>query len=73
VRAKSYTTVQAAKLIGVSRQTLQTWIAAGQIVAPEPVEIGDLKLRIWTARDIERAKKFKGTLKPGPKPKRGAE
>ncbi|HJT71423.1 MAG TPA: helix-turn-helix domain-containing protein [Terriglobales bacterium] len=65
--AKTYTTAQAAKLIGVSRQTLQAWIAAGQIDAPELIGAGKAKLRVWTARDIERVKKFKGTLRPGPK------
>lgn len=67
--AKTYTTAQAAKLIGVSRQTLQAWIAAGDIKAPELIGVGNATLRLWTAKDVERAKKFKGTLRRGPKPR----
>jgi len=67
--AKTYTTGQAAQQIGVSRQTLQAWIAAGEISAPKPIGAGKVTLRLWTSADIEKAKKFKGTLRRGPKPK----
>jgi excisionase family DNA binding protein len=67
--AKTYTTREVAKQIGVSRQTLQAWIAGGKIEAPDSVEIGRAAVRFWTRVDIERLRKFKGTLKPGRKPK----
>jgi excisionase family DNA binding protein len=67
--AKTYTTSQAAKRIGVSRQTLQTWIAAGAIVAPELIGEGNATLRLWTKAEIERAAQYKGTLRRGPKGK----
>lgn len=65
--AKTYTTREAAKQIGVSRQTLQTWIAAGEIDAPKPIGVGNATLRLWTKADVGRIRKFKGTLKRGPK------
>lgn len=68
--AKTYTTGQAAKRIGVSRQTLQAWIAAGEIEAPALIGTKPASLRLWTDRDIQKARRFKGTLRPGPKPKR---
>lgn len=68
--AKTYTTGEVAKQIGVSRQTLQTWIAGGKIKAPVAIEVGPVTVRLWTKADIERARKFVGKLKPGPKPKR---
>jgi excisionase family DNA binding protein len=68
MRAKTYTTREAAKQIGVSRQTLQAWIAAGEIDAPKPIGVGNATLRLWTKADIENAQRFKGALKPGPKP-----
>ena len=49
---------------------MQTWIADGRIPVPEPIEIGRVSVRLWTRADVERARKFKGTLKPGPKSKR---
>jgi len=68
--AKTYTTAEAAAQIGVSRQTLYSWIEAEKINAPEPLELGQRSMRIWTKADIERARKCKGSLKRGPKPKR---
>jgi excisionase family DNA binding protein len=65
--AKTFTTREAAKQIGVSRQTLQTWIAAGEIDAPKPIGVRNATLRLWTRADVERARKFKGILKRGPK------
>jgi excisionase family DNA binding protein len=66
---KTYSTGEAAKQIGVSRQTLQAWLAAGRFAAPKAIEVGGMSVRMWTAADVERARKFKGTLKPGPQAK----
>jgi excisionase family DNA binding protein len=65
---RTFTTAEAAAKIGVSRQTLFTWIERGQIVPPKPVKMGQRSIRFWTKADIERARKFKGTLKGGPRP-----
>jgi len=65
---KECTTVEAAKLIGVSRQTLQMWCKRGLIDAPEPFEIGNMTVRLWRSADIQEAKRFKGTLRRGPEP-----
>jgi excisionase family DNA binding protein len=70
---KTYTTSEAAKQIGVSRQTLQAWIAAGEIDAPKLIGEGKATLRLWAKADIERARKVKGTLRPGPKRKKKAK
>ena len=67
--AKTYSTGEVAHQIGISRQTLQAWIAAGRIKAPESIEVGRATVRLWTKADIERVRKFKGTLKPGRKAK----
>ena len=67
---KTYTTGEAAATIGISRQTLQAWIAGGKIPAPKPTEVGHMTVRLWTQADIENARKFKGTLKPGPRSKK---
>jgi len=61
-----YTTPEAAKLIGVSRQTLQAWVKGRMIPPPELIEIGNVAVRLWSKADIQRAKRFKGTLRPGP-------
>ena len=69
MKSRTYTTYEAAARIGVSRQTVYMWIRRGEIVAPELIRVGKSFIRVWTLADIEHAKKFKGTLKTGPKPK----
>jgi predicted DNA-binding transcriptional regulator AlpA len=66
---RAYSAGEVAAAIGVSRQTLQTWIAKGHIAAPDPVKVGGMVVRHWTKADIEKARKFKGTLKAGRKRK----
>lgn len=66
---KSYSTVEAAQRVGVSRQTLQSWIDAKRIPVPKLAKMGPVAVRLWTAEDIKRARAFKGTLKPGRKSK----
>jgi DNA-binding transcriptional MerR regulator len=62
--AKTYSTGEVAKQIGVSRQTLHAWIAKG-FAKPKAIEVGGATIRLWTDADIERARRFKGTLKAG--------
>jgi DNA-binding transcriptional MerR regulator len=68
---RTYSTGDAAKKIGVSRQTLQAWIDKNSVPTPKLQEVGRVSVRLWTNADIQRARKFKGTLKPGRKAKQG--
>jgi excisionase family DNA binding protein len=70
MKARTYTTYEAAAKIGVSRQTLHTWIQRGVIAAPEAIRVGKASIRLWTLADIKNVRKFKGTLKPGPRSKK---
>ena len=70
MKDKTYTTAEAAAKIGVSRQTLHTWIESGKVVAPKPLAVGKNYFRLWLKADIDEARKFKGTLKPGPQAKK---
>jgi excisionase family DNA binding protein len=65
-----FTTKQAAAKIGVSRQTLYSWIASGLVPAPKPIPVGAGSIRLWTQADVELAAKGKGKLKRGPVAKR---
>jgi excisionase family DNA binding protein len=62
---KIYTMAQAATKLKISRQTLYSWIEAGHVTAPKVTIIGKKSFRLWTAADLKRVRKFKGTLKPG--------
>jgi excisionase family DNA binding protein len=50
---KFYTTSEVAKAVGVSRQTIQTWIAEGKIKAPPLVGT----TRIWSKSQLEELKR----------------
>lgn len=61
--AKFYTTGEAASAIGVSRQTLQTWIADGKIGAPKVIG----NTRVWTesqVRELQRVNRRRRGRKP---------
>jgi MerR-like DNA binding protein len=52
---KLYTTAEAAKRAGVSRQTLQTWMGVGKIIGPELIR--PVHIRPWSKEDIAKLKK----------------
>lgn len=53
------TTAEAANAVGITRLTLQRWIASGKIKAPRPSFRGAVGLRLWTERDVARLRKAK--------------
>jgi excisionase family DNA binding protein len=52
-----YTTREVAKRAGVSRQTLQTWIADEKVKAPAVIRAAGV--RLWTEADLARVLKVK--------------
>jgi hypothetical protein len=64
---KQRTTEEAARVVGISRASLQFWISSGQISAPDVQLVAGRAVRLWSAADIAKLQKFKGTLRPGPK------
>jgi predicted site-specific integrase-resolvase len=60
-------TAEAAAAAGVSRVTLQSWIAAGRLRAPEVRIVEGRAARLWTEAQVQQARRLKGTLKTGPK------
>jgi DNA-binding transcriptional MerR regulator len=57
VKQELFTTGQAAKKVGISRQTLQAWISAKKFDAPEVIKHAGV--RLWTEADIARLKAAK--------------
>jgi len=43
--------------LGIHRVNLQRAIAGGRITPPRVTKVGRVKVRLWTAKDIERARK----------------
>lgn len=53
------TTTEAAKRVGIHHVTLQKWIAAGRLKAPDPTLIGAVGYRLWSSKDIAALLKVK--------------
>jgi len=54
---RTLSTTEAAKKIGVHRVNLQKAIAQGKVQPPPVLSLGPVKVRLWSLRDIERARK----------------
>ena len=73
--AKTYSTKQVAKAVGIHWVTLHRWLSAGKVRASAPIHMNGYTLWRWTEADVERVKKYKaknywkgrGGSKPKPK------
>jgi len=63
--SKFYTTAEAARKIGVSRQTLQAWIAAKKVRAPKLRLLYGMGVRLWAESDLARLEKVKAKSRAG--------
>jgi excisionase family DNA binding protein len=59
---KTYSTGDAAKAVGITRATLQAWIASGKIEAPEAQDLGKVRVRLWSESDVVRLRSAKKKL-----------
>ncbi len=56
---KTYSTKQVARIVGVHKRTLARWFRSGKVKEPRRIRNGGIDARVWTARDVERVKKYK--------------
>jgi excisionase family DNA binding protein len=55
----SLSTSEVAKALGVDKSTLLRWLYSGKLPEPKHETFGGVKSRIWSAADLERAKKYR--------------
>jgi DNA-binding transcriptional MerR regulator len=55
----SYSTAQAARKVGIGRQTLHRWIREGNVSPPRKRKVAGVTVRIWREDDIKRLRKYK--------------
>ncbi len=55
----TYSTRQVARMVGINRSTLVAWLLSGKIREPRRIRGGGIDARVWTARDVERVRKWK--------------
>jgi len=56
---ENLSTLDVARQVGISRATLERWIASGNIPAPKMIKFGHDEFRNWTAKDVARLRKYK--------------
>jgi ABC-type cobalamin transport system ATPase subunit len=54
-----YSTVEVARIIGVHKTTLLQWLYSGHLAEPKHVRHAGQDLRIWSEKDVSRAKRYK--------------
>jgi len=54
---RKLSTVQVARKLRLQQSNLQRAIALGKVKAPPLVRVGPVKVRLWTPKDVERARK----------------
>jgi hypothetical protein len=69
---KTYSTLQAARKMGVGFRTLNRWLELGKIQPSTAIKMPNGRtLWLWTDVDIAKGRRVKAVQKPGPKPKKG--
>jgi hypothetical protein len=69
---KTYSTLQAARKMGVGFRTLNRWLELGKIQPSTAIKMPNGRtLWLWTGADIAKGRRVKAVQKPGPKPKKG--
>ena len=64
-----YSTREAAKKLGIALVTLQGHVKKETFAVPPLTQVGGVSVRLWSEKDISRARRILTTLKPGPKKK----
>ena len=55
---RTYSTVEAARKLGISYPTLHRWRRAGRFPVPPLRRLGRISVRWWTARDLDRVRRY---------------
>lgn len=61
----SYSTREAAQLLGLSMATINRYIAAGKIPLPALTRVGGVRVRLWSDNDIAKVRALLRTFKNG--------
>ena len=56
---KTYSTGEVSRLLGIHKNTLLRWLYAGAIPEPKRGKFVGRNFRIWTERDLKRARRYK--------------
>jgi DNA-binding transcriptional MerR regulator len=55
----TYSTIQVAKLLGITSDTLHRWIRKRLIDAPSLQSLGGMRVRMWSEEQVEAVRNYK--------------
>jgi excisionase family DNA binding protein len=55
----TYSTIQVAKLLGITSDTLHRWIREGKVKAPSIQSLSGMRVRMWSEEQVEVVRKYK--------------
>ena len=64
---RTFSTRQAAEMLGLDATTLSRYIAAKKVPAPKTVQLGGIRVHAWSEREIERVRTLLPKIKNGRK------
>ena len=67
---RTLSTTEAARRLKLSRMSLYRHISSGKVAAPPSEVVGGVRVRLWSARDIERVRKQLPEIKSGRRKRR---
>jgi predicted DNA-binding transcriptional regulator AlpA len=67
---KTYSTREAAKMLGITMMTLHRHVVAKKITVPPVQHVGGSRFRAWKQSDVERVRKQLPRIKDGRKRRR---
>jgi excisionase family DNA binding protein len=57
--ARTNSTIEVARILDITSDTLHRWIREKKIPAPEMQSLGPFQVRLWKAEDIDLVRKYK--------------
>ncbi len=54
---RKFSTPEVAKMLGLHQPNLQRAITEGKVHAPPLTTVGRVRVRLWTGKDVERARR----------------
>lgn len=64
---KTFSTRQAARMLGIDPMTLSRYIAAKKVPTPRTVQLGGFRVHIWTEKGIQRLREILPKIQNGRK------
>jgi hypothetical protein len=55
----TYSTLEVARAINVGKSTLLRWLWSGKLTEPPQKTVAGVMIRIWSEKDLERARKHR--------------